>query len=79
MRAVVGGQLVGDPLGDRLGALETAAGIEVAALPAGVQRDAAPGTAASRIGPRPEPRATLGASGHGALPEHRPAGRLRRA
>src|SRR2546430_12187782 len=57
--AIVSRVLVGDPLGDRLGALEATARLEVGALAAGVERRPAGGALLERCGGgRPGPAPT---------------------
>src|SRR2546427_12100539 len=78
-RALVAGTLVCDPLGNLLPALETAGRIEVGALAAGVQLDAAVRALGERVGGDRQHRAALGAArGRAALEDAKRALRLGR-
>src|SRR2546428_3923407 len=78
-RALVAGTLVCDPLGNPLPALETAGRIEVGALAAGVQLDAAMRALGERVGGDRQHRAALGAArGRAALEDAKRATRLGR-
>src|SRR3989442_13894767 len=78
-RALVAGTLVCDPLGNPLPALETAGRIEVGALAAGVQLDAAVRALGERVGGDRQHRAALGAArGRGAVEDAKRALRLGR-
>src|SRR3989441_11897037 len=68
--AIVSRVLVGDPLGDRLGALEATARLEVGALAAGVERRPAVGTLLERRGGDRQDRAARPAPRDRALGEH---------
>src|SRR3989442_3844744 len=68
-RALVAGTLVCDPLGNPLPALETAGRIEVGALAAGVQLDAAVRALGERVGGDRQHRAALGPARGRAGPE----------
>src|SRR2546428_7133897 len=78
-RALVGGALVSDPLGDLLRALEAAGGHEVGALSAGVQLGLALRAARERVGGDRQHGAALGAArGRTALEDTERPGRLGR-
>src|SRR3989441_13031800 len=78
-RALVAGTLVCDPPGNLLPALETAGRIEVGALAAGVQLDAAVRALGERVGGDRQHRAALGAArGRAALEDAKRAPRLGR-
>src|SRR3989442_9963038 len=73
-RALVAGTLVCDPPGNLLPALETAGRIEVGALAAGVQLDAAVRGLGERVGGDRQHRAALGAArGRAGLEGAKPA------
>ena len=73
--ALVAGALVGDALGDRLGALESVPRIEVGALPAGVELRLAPGALAERVGHRRQERSAVRAAGDAPASGRRRRGR----
>src|SRR5207248_2018890 len=77
-RAVIAGALVGDALGDRLGALEASRGIELRALATGVKLGLAVRAARERLGRDRQYSAAFGAArGRGALEDSERAGGLR--
>ena len=77
-RTVIAGALVGDALGDRLGALEASRGIEVRALATGVKLGLAVRAARERLGRDRQYSAALGAArGRAALEDSERAGGLR--
>src|SRR2546427_5947310 len=75
-RARIASALIGDALRHRLGALKMLAGIEVGALPAGMEFRPALGTLAERVGERRQQRSAVHAAGDGQHFEDRKSTRL---